>query len=118
MPTAINAFQATGIWPCDSIVFTDADFIAAATTDIYGTNVLPTENLERSNGNTCVTENQGRLEAQVHESDSPNTLQFGSIKEGTRSSSPKNYKIKRTKITPARTFTSETIHPLPSNFNI
>ncbi|KAG5893956.1 hypothetical protein JTB14_027704 [Gonioctena quinquepunctata] len=67
----------------------NADFIAAATTDIYETNVLPTENLERSNGNPCNTENHGRLEAQVHESDSPNTLQFGSIKEGTRSSSPK-----------------------------
>lgn len=34
MKTAINGFQATGIWPTDPSIFTDADFLPADTTDI------------------------------------------------------------------------------------
>ncbi|XP_026318149.1 uncharacterized protein LOC113228920 [Hyposmocoma kahamanoa] len=33
MPTAINGFKKCGIWPLDKNVFTDADFIAAETTN-------------------------------------------------------------------------------------
>lgn len=33
MTTAINAFRATGIWPINKDVFTDADFAPADTTD-------------------------------------------------------------------------------------
>ncbi|XP_022905457.1 uncharacterized protein [Onthophagus taurus] len=34
MKTAINGFQATGIWPTDPSIFTDVDFLPANTTDI------------------------------------------------------------------------------------
>ncbi|KAG8233294.1 hypothetical protein J437_LFUL012229 [Ladona fulva] len=34
MPTAINGFRKTGIWPHDLDVFSDADFLPSATTDI------------------------------------------------------------------------------------
>lgn len=34
MPTAINGFQKTGIWPSDLNVFSDADYLPSATTDI------------------------------------------------------------------------------------
>ncbi|KAK9739011.1 DDE superfamily endonuclease [Popillia japonica] len=34
MKTAINGFQATGIWPTDPSIFTDAEFLPADTTDI------------------------------------------------------------------------------------
>lgn len=32
--TAYNAFQSTGIWPLNRDRFTEADFLAASTTDI------------------------------------------------------------------------------------
>ncbi|KAG8229090.1 hypothetical protein J437_LFUL010773 [Ladona fulva] len=34
MPTTINGFRKTGIWPPDLNVFSDADFLPSATTDI------------------------------------------------------------------------------------
>ncbi|KAG8233292.1 hypothetical protein J437_LFUL012227 [Ladona fulva] len=34
MPTAINGFRKTGIWPHDLDVLSDADFLPSATTDI------------------------------------------------------------------------------------
>lgn len=34
MPTAINGFKKTGIWPSDLNVFSDADYLPSATTDI------------------------------------------------------------------------------------
>lgn len=36
MPNAINGFKKTGIWPPDPNVFSDADYLPAATTDIVG----------------------------------------------------------------------------------
>lgn len=42
MLTAINGFRKCGIWPLDRNVFTEADFIAAETTN---TETLPSENL-------------------------------------------------------------------------
>ncbi|KAJ8934494.1 hypothetical protein NQ318_012470 [Aromia moschata] len=47
IPTAHNAFRKTGIWPPDSDVFTEADFIAADTTHIEET----IESIEKSSEN-------------------------------------------------------------------
>ncbi|KAK4871825.1 hypothetical protein RN001_015949 [Aquatica leii] len=55
---------------------------ASSTTDIYEHDVLPTEDLERTNENPCDTENQEYLKAQIHES--------GSLNEEIRSCSKEN----------------------------
>lgn len=43
MTTAINGFRKTGIWPPDLNVFSDADFLPSATTDIQLENNCPIE---------------------------------------------------------------------------
>lgn len=43
LSTAYNAFRTTGIWPLNRDVFTEADFLAAATTDIEMPETEPTE---------------------------------------------------------------------------
>lgn len=50
MKTAINGFQATGIWPTDRSVFTESDFLPADVTDIEQTVPSTQETVSSENG--------------------------------------------------------------------
>lgn len=78
MPTAINGFRKTGVWPVDANVFSDADFLPSAATDI--------EELHRANNNTSpipTTSNDELHRATNNTSPTPTTLK-GDISVGEK----------------------------------
>lgn len=70
MPTAINGFRKTGIWPVNASVFSDADFLPSAATEVEDESAVdcqaePSNNISdvrkgNSNNNSCTAIEQHR----------------------------------------------------------